>query len=176
MNHQLKSVMMNTRTRNFEDILGGMRHSWILLKRIPKLQPPYTVYVYNSYPRSGDWNGSSGRVIGQFICTEVVKLLIEDGEVNSSIVRPEDLRMTSDHIRNNLKAGRLLFGMRATNPVRYAEPLPLADFEIWCDEDCYKCKYWELPSPEEPGYCKREDFTVTSPPSDWRYVMYKEVL
>ena len=176
MNHQLKSVMLNTRTRNFEDILGGMRHSWILLKRIPKLQPPYTVYVYNSYPRSGDWNGSSGRVIGQFICTEVVKLLIEDGTVNSSIVRPEDLCMTSDHIRNNLKAGRLLFGMRATNPVRYAEPLPLTDFESWCDEDCYKCKYWELPSPEEPGYCKREDFTITSPPSDWRYVMYKEVL
>lgn len=174
MNHQLKSVMLST--RNFEDILEDMGHRWILLKRIPKLQPPYTVYVYNSYPRSGDWNGSSGKVIGQFICTESVKLLKEDGKVDSSIVRPVDLRVVSDYIRNSLKAGRPLFGIRVTSPVRYAEPLPLTAFERWCDEDCYKCKYWELPSPEEPGYCKREDFTITSPPSDWRYVMHKEVI
>lgn len=174
MNHQLKSVMLST--RNFEDILEDMGHRWILLKRIPKLQPPYTVYVYNSYPRSGDWNGSSGKVIGQFICTESVKLLKEGGKVDSSIVRPVDLRVVSDYIRNNLKAGRPLFGIRVTSPVRYAEPLPLTAFERWCDRDCYKCKYWELPSLEEPGYCKREDFTITSPPSDWRYVMYKEVI
>lgn len=174
MNHQLKSVMIST--RNFEDILEDMGHRWILLKRIPKLQPPYTVYVYNSYPRSGDWNGSSGKVIGQFTCTESVKLLKEDGKVDSSIVRPVDLRVVSDYIRNNLKAGRPLFGIHVTSPIRYAEPLPLTAFERWCDGDCYKCRYWELPSLEEPGYCKQEDFTITSPPSDWRYVMYKEVI
>lgn len=174
--NQTKAVMLSTRTRNFRDVFEDMGHNWILLKRIPKLQPPYMVYVYNSYPRSGDCSESAGKVIGHFICTEAVKLLREDGKIDSSIVRPEDLHAVSDYMRNSLKPGRPLFGMRVTNPIRYDEPLPITAFESWCDEDCYKCKYWELPSLEEPGYCKRYDFTITSPPSDWRYVMHLGVI
>lgn len=170
-----KAVLVSVRTRNFDAVFEGLKNCIFLLKRFPKLTTPYTVYVYNSPPKYGDWNDRSGKVIGQFTCTEHVEVINEAGIVNSKLLTADEWFQCKRIAESYYTPGKPLLGLRMSDCRLYSTPIDIHRFEKPCKEDCLHCKHWHTFSLEEPGYCDIEDNTVQSPPQTWRYVKHVEV-
>lgn len=170
-----RAVLISVRTRNFDAVFEGLKNCIFLLKRLPKLTPPYTVYVYNSPPRHGDWNDKSGKVIGQFTCTEHLEVINKDGLIDGKLLSPDEFFQLKQSIEGYYQPGRPLLGMRMSDCRLFSKPIDIQKFEKPCKDDCLQCKHWHTASLEEPGYCDDEDGNVQCPPQTWRYVKPMEV-
>lgn len=79
-------VLLSINTKPIENILAGLKE-WEIRKTRPKLEPPFTCYIYATKRKSakdylivtecnnGDYNHSyygNGKVIGEFICDNIM--------------------------------------------------------------------------------------------------------
>lgn len=98
----------------------------------PKRKPPFRCFVYQTCPTTGGRTGHGGRVIGEFLCKDII-LITEENKAYFSLrgcVRPEEMMKYS--------GGKPLYAWIISHPVRFSEPRPLSLFGLkrppvsWC--------------------------------------------
>ena len=62
-----KAVLISIHPK-FCDLIAQGKKTIEVRKTIPKLAIPFKCYIYQTLPKSGDWNERDGRVIGEFVC------------------------------------------------------------------------------------------------------------
>ena len=142
----------------------------------------------------------NGKVIGEFMCYDIsayesefyphdeqpiyeaITEWNEENEVWEAVASNNDTYITNflkntcmclEDFRAYLGAGEIPFyGWHISDLVIYDKPKELSEFEKPCpyDEDCWKCKFYDGGSREEPPSCNWEDFELTKPPQSWCYV------
>jgi len=68
----VKAVLISIRPEWTRLILSGEKTIEVRKTR-PKLETPFKVYVYQTLPKSGDWNDRDGHVIGEFVCDSITE-------------------------------------------------------------------------------------------------------
>lgn len=139
-------------------------------KTKPKLKPPFKCYMYQTLPKYGDWNERDGRVIGEFICDYISKLLPVGDIVYCSEYKKSCLSV--DKIKEYAK-GKQLYGWHISNLKIYDKPKELSEFKRynrteenspcahtkWLYEPCDKCKECNLKRPPQ-NWCYVEEIIV----------------
>lgn len=166
----MKSVLASFKPQYCELIASG-RKTVELRKTRPKLDTPFKVYMYCTKAKSiediilkGDWEIANGKVIGEFVCDEILEweinidatYFVYDDELAASCLDQSDLRAYGN--------GKNLYAWHISDLVIYDEPLELSDFFYACNKpqgtDCSKC----VDAREQS--CK----ALTRPPQSWCYV------
>ena len=68
-----KAVMLSIQPRWCELIANGDKTIEVRKTR-PKLESPFKCYIYQTLPKSGDWNERDGRIIGEFVCDRITRM------------------------------------------------------------------------------------------------------
>lgn len=163
-----------------KSVLISIRPWWCLLiaqgkktvevrKTIPKLKPPFKVYIYctntkpflvwgdvfrgnweteftniSGYSRERAekiWDLFNGKVMGEFVCDKVFDICIE-------MSSPDDLPgypfpctgLTDKEILKYLGNGKTGYGWHISKLQIYDDPKPLSEFVVEGDCDCLNCK------------------------------------
>lgn len=121
---QNRAVLLSVRPEWVRLILSGEK-TLEIRKSFPKLELPFTVYVYQTLPKSGDWNERDGRVVASFECREIVP-----GCENRNVFTACRLgRLTLKQL-SEYSSGKPLFGWKISNLRVFREPLPLSIFGV----------------------------------------------
>lgn len=123
-------------------------------KRIPNLEPPYKVYVYQTMPKSGDVNTRDGRVVLEFVCDKVEAFSMGyPGSMRNNKRIAQDACLNLYELYDYQGDSSCLYAMRISDLVVYDKPKELIDFE---------------------GYRETENFiafsSIERPPQSWQYV------
>lgn len=187
----MKSVLISIKPKWCEKIASGEKTVEIRKTR-PKLEPPFKVYVYQTKHR--EHNGpthSDGKVIGEFICDDITKILnfitrfgVEgrsEGELNT-IAQCSCLDyMDMLEYFGTDKGG---YAWHISDLVIYEKPKRLSEFynEGDCDcMNCRKCAWFDAGN----GYNIEDDCNlaykglemhrsykpIIRPPQSWCYVV-----
>ena len=113
----------------------------------------------------------NGKVIGEYICDEVLEYpYIDDGYSSGgdylTITREEYIKMCLDHAGLlTYGDGKTLYGWHISDLQIYGTPRALSDFQLACNhkEDCCTCKRWSGKEFACIGGLKRA-------PQSWCYV------
>ena len=135
----VKAVLISIRPEWTRMIVSGKKTLEVRKTR-PKIQEPFKCYIYQTLPKSGDWNERDGKVIGEFVCTEII-------DVWPGYRGGEDC-LTFEQWEKYLGENGHGYGWRITNLKVYDKPKKLNEFYQW-----YK------------DYLK-----VQRPPQSWCYV------
>ena len=153
-----KAVMLSIQPRWCELIANGDKTIEIRKTR-PKLETPFKCYIYQTLPKSGDWNERDGRVIGEFVCDKVYEL----APFNHA---PDDTEqqacLSREGIARYLK-GRG-WGWHISALKIYDKPRKLDEFER-----PYECDECTAQWASECNACHKE-CKIKRPPQSWRYV------
>ena len=198
----MKAVMLSIRPEWCEKIISGKKTVEVRKSR-PKLETPFKCYIYCTLSGSNElfketlggsiarwnkekWADKKGKVIGEFVCDEVVylgnvatdpweRLMGSTHEAHKQIVTKQ-ARLTEEQLHNY--GGK--FGWHISNLVIYDEPRALSDFRISCkeyDKDyprCGSCEYYYYESNESVGFydeCMCDGLKhIQRPPQSWCYV------
>ena len=103
-----------------------------LRKTKPKRKPPFRCFVYQTVPETGGRTGHSGRVIGEFVCSDIIPITEENKAYFAfrACVSPKEMMKYS--------GGKPLYAWIISYPVRFSEPRPLSLFGLkhppmsWC--------------------------------------------
>lgn len=176
-----KAVLISIKPEWCELIENGNKTIEVRKTR-PKLETPFKCYIYCTLPKSsGDIFligcekplQGNGKIIGEFICNDIKAFDVpypaysdkmDKTIIEKSCIRYYDLHRYALHDR--------LYAWHISDLVIYDKPKELSEFEKPCpyDEDCWKCKFYDGGSREEPPSCNWEDFELTKPPQSWCYV------
>ena len=153
-----KAVMISIRPRWCNLIAKGEKTIDVRKTR-PKLETPFKCYIYQTLPKSGDWNERDGRVIGEFVCDKVYEL----APLNHA---PDDTEqqacMPREEIAQYLK-GRG-WGWHISDLKIHDTPRKLDEFER-----PYECDECTAQWASECNACHKE-CKIKRPPQSWCYV------
>lgn len=151
-----KAVMLSIRPQWCELIAQGKKTVEVRKTR-PKIEPPFRCYIYQTLPKSGDWNERDGRVIGEFVCDATIPLEFYASDESFFDTEPPfavpETGMTDREIAKYLGNGKLGYGWHISDLVIYDTPKKLNEFAM-C-KDCGKYFKWHR---------------LTRPPQSWCYV------
>lgn len=177
----MKAILMSLRPEYWELMRKDIK-TIELRKRVPSIQPPYTVYLYVTSRSvfSEDkllgktyYHGSFyGKVMGEFVCDQVfdyvrlgtcrsdIRYNISDDHLAATGLPYEKLEEYGD--------GKPLHGCHLTRLKIYDRPLPVTAFRKPCVNDlyCESCAMFNMHS----EFCGNAALRVKRPPQSWCYV------
>lgn len=182
----MKAVLLSIRPNWCKLIWSGMKTVEVRKTR-PKLETPFKVYIYCTghdgfvmkLPKAGVQK-MDGRVIGQFTCEKIDKLVHIGTMMDINILtldgwyKPADALLqaaclTESQAKKYLKGGDG-YGWHISDLKIYDKPVKLKDF--WAIQpcthrgDCCTCRRWDA----EKLICRGEAFGIERPPQSWYYV------
>lgn len=182
----MKAVLLSIRLNWCKLIWSGMKTVEVRKTR-PKLETPFKVYIYCTghdgfvmkLPKAGVQK-MDGRVIGQFTCEKIDKLVHIGTMMDINILtldgwyKPADALLqaaclTEAQAKKYLKGGDG-YGWHISDLKIYDKPVKLKDF--WAIQpcthrgDCCTCRRWDA----EKLICRGEAFGIERPPQSWYYV------
>lgn len=159
-----------------KSVLISIRPWWCLLiaqrkktievrKTIPKLKPPFKVYIYCTKDKRGWFDFGKkerldGKTIGEFVCDCIIPISVKYSNPNHHIANREFpfTGLTDKQIMDYLGNGKEGYGWHISNLVIYDKPKNLSNFHRPCDSRCVGiCEFG----------CVR---TLTKAPQSWCYV------
>ena len=191
----MKAILMSIHPEWCEKIFNKTKTIEVR-KTMPKLTPPFTVYVYmtatkerfplweyvTAYQDSkGNMVNGSQKVIGEFVCDKIIELPCETTQPNWL---KEKTCLSNSQYMNYLghKNG---YGWHISEPKLFDTPKKLSDFRKPCVdkyEYCQGCKHGLITIPQDEeeyalyhgGYYDTFDTvclnTLSRPPQSWCYV------
>ncbi len=132
---------------------------------------------FEFWAEGGEYQGLNGKVIGEFICDEIIEIMpdveiygiydISDDDVIKTCLVNGDLW--------NYGKGKNLYGLHISDLEIYDKPKELSEFYRECETfDCdSNCKYFEreyTPSCDECWCSVDGKIPITRPPQSWCYV------
>lgn len=182
----MKAILLSIRPNWCKLIWSGMKTVEVRKTR-PKLETPFKVYIYCTghdgfvmkLPKAGVQK-MDGRVIGQFTCEKIDKLVHIGTMMDINILtldgwyKPADALLqaaclTEAQAKKYLKGGDG-YGWHISDLKIYDKPVKLKDF--WAIQpcthrgDCCTCRRWDA----EKLICRGEAFGIERPPQSWYYV------
>lgn len=181
-----KSVLISIRPRWIEKIARGEKTIEVRKTR-PKLNPPFKCYIYQTLPKSGDWNEMDGHVIGEFVCSEIDVYdyyycthpeigMDYDGGDNWFCIDDADLKkacMTYKEFRQ-YAGNKDVYGWHITDLVIYGKPRVLSSFSspdlisAWEEYAACEERFGTLMDVVPPD---RFHYRIKRPPQSWCYVV-----
>jgi predicted transcriptional regulator len=147
-------------------------------KTRPKLEIPFKVYIYQTLPKSGDWNERDGHVIGEFVCDQIFDIEYEKDEGYSENYTPLGFSdCLDDETFDRYLGGKNGYGWHISELKVYDKPKILREFtpcckymldEKQCDYQKVVCLHQQDSFLEEDG-CNCLNF-VKQPPQSFCYV------
>ena len=182
----MKSILISIRPKWVGEIASGKKTIEVR-KTAPKCEVPFKCYIYCTFPKKpvytlwlnrGTENKflADGKVIGEFICDKVDKIIplrhtyydyiglpianvIEYGIWNDDLAQ---MCLKKKEIDNYGK-GKMLYGWHISDLKIYDKPKELSEFKKGCkgckERDTYHCKF----------YCYGER-PITRPPQSYMFV------
>lgn len=182
----MKAVLLSIRPNWCKLIWSGMKTVEVRKNR-PTLETPFKAYIYCTghdglvmkLPKAGVQK-MDGRVIGQFTCEKIDKLVHIGTMMDINILtldgwyKPADALLqaaclTETQAKKYLKGGDG-YGWHISDLNIYDKPVKLKDF--WAIQpcthrgDCCTCRRWDA----EKLICRGEAFGIERPPQSWYYV------
>ena len=182
----MKAVLLSIRPNWCKLIWSGIKTVEVRKTR-PTLETPFKAYIYCTghdgwvmkLPKAGVQK-MDGRVIGQFTCDKIDKLVHIGTMMDINILtldgwyKPADALLqaaclTEAQAKKYLKGGDG-YGWHISDLKIYDKPVKLKDF--WaihpCTHrgDCCTCRRWDA----ENLICRGEAFGIERPPQSWFYV------
>lgn len=182
----MKAVLLSIRPNGCKLIWSGMKTVEVRKTR-PTLETPFKAYIYCTghdgfvmkLPKAGVQK-MDGRVIGQFTCEKIDKLVHIGTMMDINILtldgwyKPADALLqaaclTEAQAKKYLKGGDG-YGWHISDLKIYDKPVKLKDF--WAIQpcthrgDCCTCRRWDA----EKLICRGEAFGIERPPQSWCYV------
>lgn len=182
----MKAVLLSIRPNGCKLIWSGMKTVEVRKTR-PTLETPFKAYIYCTghdgfvmkLPKAGVQK-MDGRVIGQFTCEKIDKLVHIGTMMDINILtldgwyKPADALLqaaclTEAQAKKYLKGGDG-YGWHISDLKIYDKPVKLKDF--WAIQpcthrgDCCTCRRWDA----EKLICRGEAFGIERPPQSWYYV------
>ena len=182
----MKAVFLSIRPNGCKLIWSGMKTVEVRKTR-PTLETPFKAYIYCTghdgfvmkLPKAGVQK-MDGRVIGQFTCEKIDKLVHIGTMMDINILtldgwyKPADALLqaaclTEAQAKKYLKGGDG-YGWHISDLKIYDKPVKLKDF--WAIQpcthrgDCCTCRRWD----EKKLICRGEAFGIERPPQSWYYV------
>lgn len=128
-----KAVLVSIRPKWCALIASGKKTVEIRKTR-PKLETPFKCYIYQTLPKSGDWNDRDGRVIGEFVCDRIESTNCFSGwvcpEKNNIIKRFLDGSCLSEQEIVDYADGRAVCGWHISDLMIYDMPKNLGEFGV----------------------------------------------
>ena len=185
----MKAVLMSIHPKWCEKIFRGEKTIEVR-KTAPKLETPFTVYVYQTRHKCerGDLSlivdaldeiFECGKVIGSFVCDRVFELKINGDDCGNYWLEwddegdIQDMCLSYEELETYL--GKSVgHGWHITEPKLFDKPKELWEFYVSCkknkqtaDENCKGCPYAYDGVTTGELYC---DNALTRPPMSWCYV------
>ena len=182
----MKAVLLSIRPNWCKLIWSGMKTVEVRKTR-PTLETPFKAYIYCTghdglvmkLPKAGVQK-MDGRVIGQFTCEKIDKLVHIGTMMDINILtldgwyKPADALLqaaclTEAQAKKYLNGGDG-YGWHISDLKIYDKPVKLKDF--WAIQpcthrgDCCTCRRWDA----EKLICRGEAFGIERPPQSWYYV------
>lgn len=182
----MKAVLLSIRPNGCKLIWSGMKTVEVRKTR-PTLETPFKAYIYCTghdgfvmkLPKAGVQK-MNGRVIGQFTCEKIDKLVHIGTMMDINILtldgwyKPADALLqaaclTEAQAKKYLNGGDG-YGWHISDLKIYDKPVKLKDF--WAIQpcthrgDCCTCRRWDA----EKLICRGEAFGIERPPQSWYYV------
>lgn len=182
----MKAVLLSIRPNGCKLIWSGMKTVEVRKTR-PTLETPFKAYIYCTghdgfvmkLPKAGVQK-MDGRVIGQFTCEKIDKLVHIGTMMDINILtldgwyKPADALLqaaclTEAQAKKYLKGGDG-YGWYISDLKIYDKPVKLKD--LWAIQpcthrgDCCTCRRWD----EKNLICRGEAFGIERPPQSWFYV------
>ena len=190
----MKSVLISIKPEWCSLIASGKKTVEVRKSR-PKIETPFKVYIYctkNGSFMIQDENNPAlsknhiykygGKVIGEFVCDEIIEINADDFEYGHYDISDDDLiktRLTQEDLWEYGK-GKTLYLWHISDLVIYDKPKELSEFYKYCNNDCSKCQFAEeyetnsamTPWVYESQYActVREKLRLKRPPQSWCYV------
>lgn len=155
-------------------------------KTAPLQKTPFRVYIYQTKPKSGDWNDLDGRVVGEFLCKQI-------WEINTKAPIMIAISMNScvpiTDLQEYAGSRGWIYGWEIFDVRMYEKPVSLENFYRYADggkdirpcQNGKPCEYEVYDYSEDCMACKIDfDGTdcpflrVQRPPQSWMYVEEKE--
>lgn len=122
-----KAVLISIRPKWTRLIVSGKKTIEVRKTR-PKMLAPFKCYIYQTLPKSGDWNERDGRVIGEFVCDWCDVYMRKSEDITElsleSLVMPKDLYVY-------MGEKNYLYGWHISGLVIYDKPKELSEFRSW---------------------------------------------
>ncbi len=171
-----KAVLMSIKPQYCEKIFNGEKTIEVR-KRVPKLKPPFKVYVYctidpkfNLCIRTNKGALTlNGFVIGEFVCREISPICFEASD--PAQLKPLSVPgtgLTDVEIMDYLGNGVPGYGLHISRLRFYNKPKELSRFIRPCPNSLY-CESCAMFS-ENRGRCFNAALQITRPPQSWMYV------
>lgn len=182
----MKAVLLSIRPEWCDLIIRGQKTIEVRKTR-PKLETPFKAYIYCTghdgfvmkLPKAGVQK-MDGRVIGQFTCEKIDKLIHIGTMMDINILtldgwyKPADALLqaaclTEAQAKKYLKGGDG-YGWHISDLKIYDKPVKFKDF--WAIQpcthrgDCCTCRRWDA----KKLICRGEAFGIERPPQSWYYV------
>lgn len=144
------AVLLSIRPEWTRLILSGEKMLEVRKSR-PKLEPPFTCYIYQCLPKRGDWNDRDGKVVGEFTCDEIRHYPMPQSKEDSAALRDfwqSALLKTSALYEYSGGWARDLHGWLISSLTVYEKPLPLSSFRNLRGDPIRR-------APQSWGYVKR---------------------
>lgn len=159
-------------------------------KTAPKIDTPFKVYIYETHDKKysltkegtnvyddkkADIFIKQGKVIGEFICDEVVDFLVFENKAvqNWNYFDLAQSCLTYEQIGNYVGANKTGYAWHISQLKIYDKPKELGEFKtLPCEKSekyCEDCKYKHHDFNGEI-YCKDDKRIITRPPQSWMYV------
>ena len=195
----MKAVLISIQPKWCE-LIASRKKTVEVRKSRPSLDEPFKCYIYctksrkayESFAVSGKPYECGGKVIGEFICNGIDRM-VHSGTCNNDI----RLRIVDKHLNckeidyayldacklsysdiDNYSGGRDVYGWHISDLVIYDRPKELNEFYKKCEgfpcEGCEHLKYQRVNADEYDYECEFYNFNyhipITRPPQSWRYV------
>lgn len=175
-----KAVMISIQPKWCELIANGEKTIEVRKTR-PKLKTPFKCYIYQTLPKSGDWNERDGRVIGEFVCDRIdaIKkrgipenfdfcyLSLNEWGNDDIEVEIRDIagsRIPKDALNEYGQNVPVLYAWHISDLIIYDKPRKLDEFER-----PYECDECTAQWASECNACRKER-KIKHPPQSWNYV------
>lgn len=160
----MKNILLSVRPKWCEKICNGIKTIEVR-KSAPK-EVPFRVFIYCSYgnDRENYMLGRRGKVIGEFICNEVDKIVPDCQFGYLDYLALCDTCISIKEIQD-YGQGKTLYGWHISDLKIYDKPRELGEFRNPCpygDMPCGVCEDYS----DYSGKCRN---LVTRPPQSWCY-------
>ena len=152
--------------------IASLRKSIEVRKTRPKLETPFKSYIYCTNNRAKEGGGvtkANGKVIGEYVCDEIVEFTADEYSDRSYYISDDELAETclSQEELWEYGKGKTLYGYHISNLVIYSKPKELSEFKK-VNRDCfYSDLGLAIPNCDK---CKEPTCFIQRPPQSWCYV------
>lgn len=195
----MKSILLSIQPKWCRLIASGKKTVEIR-KTAPKIKTPFKCYIYCTLSGSKElfsdtlkedvalWNREKwwerkGKVIGEFVCDNIVKFPVDKKSNNIVLTNMQILSCLGyEQIEQYAKGNYYLYSWHISNLVIYDKPKELSEFYKPCTDPyhyCQGCDYGFVQYPsdvetyEDLSGCYFDTIClnrITRPPQNWHYV------